>query len=104
MDYSFFNPIIIAVEVNLAAISPEGATDCQKLFGTSIPLIMFQKISVAALLCRRTTGDHVYGDAPVNQSRERVDLLHEGRRLHQARPVSDNKLESIDRLPNCARD
>src|SRR5438045_1831687 len=100
----FFDSKVFAVEINLTPVSPEGAADRQELFGACVPLVVFQKVSVAALLYSGTTGDDVQGDASADECGESIDLLYESRRLHKARAIGDDELELRHRPANRTRD
>ena len=79
-NLSFIDVTILARETHLAITSPERMTHRQKLFRARVSLIVVQKISIPALLYRRAARDDVQTHASINQTRQRVDLLDEGRR------------------------
>ena len=53
------NSIVLAIEVNLVVIAPKSMADRQKLLGTRVPLIVFEKIAVASLFSGGTAGHNV---------------------------------------------
>src|SRR4051794_36089760 len=77
-DLSFINATILARETHLAITSPERVTHRQNLSRARVSLIVVQKISVPALLHCRAARHDIQTHATTNQTRQRVDLLHEG--------------------------
>jgi hypothetical protein len=63
---SSFDSVVLAVEINFTITPPEGITNRQKFLGTSIPLIVREKIAVAALLLSGAAGDDVQIDSALN--------------------------------------
>src|SRR5205823_12221247 len=60
---------------------------------TLFPYTTLFRSAVAALLRGRAAGDDVQGHAAADESRERVDLLHERRGLDEAGAIRDDVLQ-----------
>src|SRR5262245_29318276 len=104
VEVAAFDGVVAAGEIYFAISAPETIADSQEFLSARIPLIVGQKISVAVLFLSRTASHDVQGDATLNQTRERVDLLDKSSGLHQSRSISGNKLKMLCSLTERAAD
>ena len=91
--------IILAFEVDLAFSPPEGVAHLQEFLRTPVALIVVEEVPVAVLFGGGASGDQIQGNPSSHQQRERVELLHEGRRLHPARAEGRDELQPVRLAP-----
>src|SRR5258708_28270521 len=79
VELAILDSVVPAVEIDFAIIFPESAAHAQKLVGTPVAFVVFQKVAIAALLSRRMAGYHIQTDTALGKCRNSIDLLHRGR-------------------------
>ena len=95
MQPSAGNSTVLTLEVDVTRIPPEGVTDRQAFVGTDVSRVVFEKISVTALLFRLSCQRRCSRPRAPDQTGERVDLLDERRRLHEPHAIGDDELELL---------
>src|SRR4030095_195378 len=99
-QFSSFDTPVFACEIHIAVLFPEGPGDSEEFIGACIALVMVQKITVTSLLQSRTSGNDVQRHTSLDESGERVHLLHERCGLHQAEAIGDYELEFCSQAAN----
>src|SRR6516225_4932514 len=93
VEDSALHRVILSLEVDFFLAAPKRIAHGQELFGTGIPLIVFEEIAVGVLFDSGTASDHIQSNAPAHQQGERVELLDKGCWLHPAGTVGCDELE-----------